>query len=351
VRIRHPEASNIYKYELGGVSLRRINTTHTLQDSNVTDPIDLDYYHIRIDTSSNGIDRSTGIGTPKLYFNSTKSTGGNAIRASQNIQYDIAHPIVQTFTPAQTEVTASIRTISGTSVDGLEPSFEDKGGEALRLNESNYFDSPRLVCSRVNENSFLDNIMEGNKSMQVTLNLSTTNRYLTPMVDLDRVGMILTSNKVNNPITSYDTDPRTATLEQDPNAFVYASKPIELEFPATSLKMILSAHLNVYNDIRAFFALLKDVNESPVYYPFPGSGNLTSSGKTVDLSRNTGGPDVPLVTTFNVGYESEDLEFLDYEFTANDLESFKFFSIKLIGSSTSQTYPPRFRDLRVLALA
>jgi hypothetical protein len=352
LQIRHPANSFVYKYELGGISLRRINTTHTLQD--VTDDTKentLDSYYIKIDTSSNGVDRSVGTSLPKLYLNSTKSTGGSIIEATQNIQYEIAQPIVQTFTPPQTTITASLRTISGTSIDGAEESFLDRGTQTIKLNEDNFFENPRIIASRVNERTFLNNIMQGNKSLQMTLNLSTTNQYLSPVIDLDRVGMILTSNRVNYPITDYVGDERVSQLETDPNAFVYASTPIELEVPATSIKIIVSAHLNIYSDLRAMFAILKDVNEKPIYYPFPGNGNISGDGRTLNISNNNGRPDLPLKLTSKLGFQSEELAFTDYEFTINNLESFKYFSIKLIGSSTSQTYPPRLRDLRIIALA
>jgi len=352
LQITHPANSFIYKYELAGVSLRRINTTHTLQDvTDSTKENTLDSYYIKINPSSNGVDRSTGISLPKLYSNSTKSTGGPIIEATQNIPYDIAQPIVQTFTPPQTTITALLRTISGTSIDGSEESFLDRGTQIIKLNEDNFFDNPRMIASRVNERLFLNNILGGNKSLQMSLNLSTTNQYLSPVIDLDRVGMILVSNRVNEPVTNYVADDRVSLIQTDPNAFVYASKPITLEVPATSIKIIVSAHLNIYNDLRAMFAIMKDENETPFYYPFPGNGNVSGDGRTINISNNDGRPDLPFKITSKLGFQSTELSFIDYEFTINNLESFKYFSIKLIGSSTSQTYPPRLRDLRIIALA
>ena len=84
--------------------MRRINTNHTLQDSTVTDDIELDYYHIKVDMSQDGktdslpngqVDRSDGTSFPKLYINESKSTGGNTINATQNIQFEIARPNIQ----------------------------------------------------------------------------------------------------------------------------------------------------------------------------------------------------------------------------------------------------------------
>ena len=77
--------------------------------------------------SENGVDRSVGTSFPKLYFNSTKSTGGNKIKSTENIQYEIITPIVENITPQGTNIEAQVRTISGTSVDGTEISYVDKG--------------------------------------------------------------------------------------------------------------------------------------------------------------------------------------------------------------------------------
>ena len=62
----HDKDAIVYKYELNGVSLRRINATHT-----IAEPIGLDHYHIAVDRSSNGVDRSadgTPSGMPQLNF-------------------------------------------------------------------------------------------------------------------------------------------------------------------------------------------------------------------------------------------------------------------------------------------
>ena len=58
----------VYKYELSGVSLRRINKTHT-----IAEPIGIDDYYIIVDRSANGVDRSvdgTPSGMPQLNFSS-----------------------------------------------------------------------------------------------------------------------------------------------------------------------------------------------------------------------------------------------------------------------------------------
>ncbi len=355
----YSQGTLVYKYELNGISLRRINTTHTLQDASVSDPIDLDYYTIKIDTSQDGktdalpqgqVDRSVGTDFPKLYANQTKSSGGSFINATQNIQYEIFRPNIQTLSINGTSISAKMRTVSGTSVDGNETSFEDRGFIDIDLNRNNYLESPRLVCSRINEEERLSDL-PGNKSLNVNLSLITTNEFISPIVDLDRVGMIFTTNRINSPIQNYITDNRVNSLDQDPSAFVYATNSIELEVPASSIKLLVSAYVNIFSDLRAFYAIQNDPSQDPVYYPFPGFSNLNNLGQMQNISLSDGTSDKNITKTDILGFSSDEIVFKDYEFTIDSLSPFRYFSIKLIGSSTNQAYPPRLKDLRVIALA
>ena len=60
-----------------------------MQDATVTEDIGLDHYTLRIDTSADGIDRSSSASFPALYANETKSTGGESATATQNIHYEV----------------------------------------------------------------------------------------------------------------------------------------------------------------------------------------------------------------------------------------------------------------------
>jgi hypothetical protein len=340
----------VYKYENSGISLRRINKEHQLQDANVDEAIDLDHYTIKIDNSSDGIDRSTSTSFPALYLNQTRSTGGSNITATQNIHYEIMKPIIQKMTLQKTSVTARARTVTATSVSGNEISFEDAGYQSINLDEDNYFDTPRLIASNVNSDNLLTNL-PGNKSFEIEMTLKSFDSRLSPVIDLDRIGAIFVSNRVNSIITDYSNDPRISSIKDDPSAFTYATKPIALEIPANNLRVILSAYVNNFADIRAFYALTDSPTEELIYYPFPGYENLLESGQVIDTNNNNGKSDSFVSPTDNKGFDSTELVFKDYEFTIENLPSFKYFSIKLVATSTNQCYPPRIRDFRSIAFA
>ena len=48
---------------------------------------------------------------------------------------------------------------------------------------------------------------------------------------------------------------------------------------------------------------------------------------------------------------SADGEYIDYQFSADNLAQFNGFRIKIVMSGTNEARAPRFRDFRVIALA
>ena len=348
----YPVGTPVYKYELNGISLRRINRTHDLGDATVSDPISYDSYNIKLDLSSNGTNRTTaGVSTngmPTLYQNSKKSAGGFNIKATQNMPYEIITPMVQNVTVPGTTISASLRSVTGKSISGNEIPFVDNGFETITLNKPNYLLTPRVICSKVNEDNKLTNL-PGNKSLNLSLTLSTTDTRLSPVIDTQRVNTILTSNRVNEVITNYATDKRSNSVTEDPSAFQYISKEINLENQATSIKIIVNANMNPFTDIRAFYAISPTDNFNPIFTPFPGYNNLNDRGEIINIEDSDGLPDsyVPVVEVANPDGEA----YQEYTFSIDDLPSFKAYRVKIVMTSTSQVYTPSMRDLRVIALA
>ena len=348
--LTHNTLDYVHKYELNGVSLRRINTTHNIANSTVTDPRGLDHFTVKVDMSTNGVDRSVGTSLPKLHFNQTKSTGGSQILSTENIPFEIVTPIVQNITPQGTNITGKIRTVTASSIDGSETPFQDQGFEDISLESDNYMSTPRMVASRINETTSLPNLPD-NKSFTLNLSLYGQDGGVSPMIDLDRIGMILTSNRINNPIDDWITDNRVNTLKNDPNAFVYASKPITLKSGATGIKIHLEGHINLTSDLRAFYAISEGPNDELVYQPFPGYTNMLPTGQIIDPAKNNGLPDKLTAKTDVIAYLPKEVVWNDYEYTIDNLPTFKYFSIKLIGTGTNQAQPPRVKNLRVIAIA
>jgi len=354
----YPVDTPVYKYELAGVSLARINKTHDLSDVTIANPITLDSYHIKLDMSekfgstgsSNNIDRSTGIGLPKLFLNTSKSTGGDNVKATKNIPFEIIKPSIHNVTVEGTSLSGQIRTVTTQSISGNEIPYVNAGFEDVVLNTNNFLDSPRAVFSKVNEDRKLDSI-EGNKSMQMRLFLGTTNTKLSPQIELNRCSVYMASNRVNSEITNYATDPRVNSLFNDPSACQYVSKEVTLENPASSIKILVDAHIPTDADIRAFYAINSDPGFEPIFEPFPGYLNLDINGQVINEENNDGRPDIFVANSIKKGYSAYDTDFIERTFTVDDLPNFRSYRIKIVMTSTSQELVPQMKNLRVLALA
>jgi hypothetical protein len=355
--ISHNISTQILKYELNGVSLLRINKIHRLENAIIGNPIGLDYYSIRIDQNEfvDGnlkITDRTPSSTlkPALYFSASKFAGGSEIRSSQNMQFEVLTPLIETFTPSQTNISAQVRTVSGTSISGNEVSFIDKGFSSISLGEYNYFESPRLICSIDNERELLSGL-SGNKSFNAVLTLSSNDSRLTPCVDLTRTSIVTTTNRVNKTTSDsdYPTDVRIRSLTTNQNAFLYVTKPIRLQNPASSLKLYITADINDYADIRAMYSIDNNENADPIFELFPGFNNLNNLVEVINLQLSDGRPDRFTEKSSILDFESNN--FSEYEFTVNNLPSFNYYRIKLILTSTNQSYVPKLKDIRAIALA
>ena len=344
----------VYKYEFNGISLRRINKVHNFAEVDfVNHPINLNSYFVKIDTSDTDFD-NIGIGSnrPDLYFKQTTQSGSTGIVLTNNIQFEAITPNISYIVPGKTNLECKIRTFTGTSVSGNEKSFIDEGFKSISLEESTYFDTPRLICSDINEQKFITE-SPGSKSFTMEFLMTTDDSRVSPVIDTIRVSSILTSNLINSPYgvnesSDYANDDTVRSLYDDKHAVIYISKPVGLKIPANSIKVLLSASRNDTNDIRVLYQLFRDdaPQASQNYELFPGSSNYQVDGqgikRVIDPSLNDGSAD-----TF--ARQTSDSSFRDYEYSVDDLPDFNAFAIKIVMAGDNQATPPLIRQLRAIA--
>ena len=312
----------------------------------VTKPKDLDFYHIKIDMNSDGTDRSGGT-LPDRFFSSTKRAGGSEVTATQNVQFETLTPNVETLLPNTTSIGGRVRTISATSIDGSEQSFVDQGFVDISLDDMNHFETPRMVASKVNEDKQLSDL-PGNKSMTFEFLLDSIDDNVSPAIDLDRVNAILTTNRINSPVSNFASDSRVNETGQDPCAATYISNLISLENPSTSLKVNFAAYRRNSSDIRVMYKILSEgESENSMekdFDLFPGFDNLDQFENIINKTNNNGKPDDNVSPSIGESFK-------DYDFTIEKLPPFTKFQIKIDMVGTNQAQPPYIKDLRAIALA
>ena len=309
LRTNHNANDLVYTYEFNEVSLRKINKDHNLD---VKERGFNDYY-IKLDDTNKS-------------FSSSKVGGGSNLKISQNIPFEVIDPRISVVNPTGTSVSARIKTTSGTSISGSEGSFEDKGFETVALNKLNVLDNPRIVASKVNEYNLLSN----EKSFTLELVMKTNNEDVSPLINLNDANIIVISNLVDKKVYNYETNSAVRIPGQDPNAAVYETKKIDLEFPSNSIYVQFDGHREEEGDIRVFYKLYRNDGSdgSQVYAPFNGDG---LSDKVVKPNTKAN-------------------SFSEYKFTAENVPQFTGFMIKVIMTSTNQAKAPRIRNFRSIAL-
>ena len=102
--------------------------------------------------------------------------------------------------------------------------------------------------------------------------------------------------------------------------------------------------------MRAFYTI-NNTNDEQVFIPFPGYSNLNNLGQIINANKSNGLPDKFVEKTTTLGFNSNNLEYREFEFTSDNIPAFTNFAIKIVMTSTNQAYVPRLKDLRVIALA
>ena len=311
LKSNHSATTAVFKYEFNGISLRKINKEHDIDPREKT----FDSYFVKVSTTSTD-----------PTFNTTKTGGGSAVHVSQNIPFEVIDPQITSITPTGTNISARIKTTSGTSLSGNEASFVDAGYENVALNKLNYLDSPRIIASEENESQILSN----QKSFALELTLTTNNLDVSPVIDLENPNAILISNLVDDKVDDFETASGPKIPGSDPNTAIYETKMINLEFVSNSLLVQFDGHREAEGDIRVFYKLVRSDGDDThaTYIPFNING---LPDKVVNPNKNSNA-------------------FSEYKFTAENTPQFNGFMIKVVMTSTSQAKPPRIKNFRSIAL-
>lgn len=181
----------VWHYDHGMYSGSRVTIKGVVSAINGIPAAELNGDHVisNVDANSYTITTTTA-GTSGGYG------GGSAVMATRNVTYDIINPSIQMQTFSDTKSSFSILTSSGKAIDGTQtPYVADTTYTPCLIKENNFFPSPRVIASEINEN----NLMGGNKSVTFSAQISTTNDAVSPVIDTARTSLVAISNKINQP--------------------------------------------------------------------------------------------------------------------------------------------------------
>jgi len=376
---------------INNVPASELNTTHDISD------VDLDSYVVTVTTAAN----ASGYG------------GGTAVRATRNMQYDVAQPMVQVQRFSETLIELGMKTTTGKSVDSATQTayVADSSFGGVLANESNYFSAPRMIASEINETFSLS----GNKSVTMNVTMSTTNDALSPILDTHRTSLVVINNKVNKPLetnmnvsglddnvilsnaTGVTISGSTITTSTQNAAFLTATVGKFLTIAGassgTSTRLItaIAADGSSITFSSAPAAVTGNVTltqrerfvdeiaplESSTYSKYvtkkvnlanasnflrvrfagniPAEASVEVYYKTAVVGSNSSFESVPYslmtVDAPIVNASNETDRFFDIAYSQNNMESFDALQLKLVLKSSNSSEIPRIKDLRVIACA
>ena len=226
--VAHSDDATIELYMINSVPLTEINKTHTAIAN-----IQMDSYTIALSTSATVTGASTDT-----------EIGGISVYASENYRYELSKTVLNTMEVEDTSIDAAIKGTSATSPSGVETSFtKQTTNTTIPLGENFEHDTSRLVASNINE----ANEMSSVKSLETTITLQTDNINVSPVIDLDRASTVLIANRLDNIDSSSDVYPTaeyvpSTETEGDNNSAIYITKSVQLENPATAIRVFFSAN-------------------------------------------------------------------------------------------------------------
>ena len=265
----------------------------------------------------------------------TGDIGGSAVTATRNIMFDVIKPIAGIMQPPGTEIGTVLRTTTGKTLEGGETEFalttvSDQA--AVELNEDYYMTAPRIVASAINET----NEMSGGKSLGLAISITTPtgSDNISPVIDTSRLSCHLIRNHLFSPASGTTVDFVADTAKSGGSSPAkYITRPIVLANDSTALDVRLSAYVPGTSEVEVYFRLsnaddARNMNEL-IWTPFNTDGS----------------PDKAIAPT------DDNVTFREFKYSADNLNKFTTFQLKLVLKGTISSYPPRVKDLRGIALA
>ena len=320
---------------LGGIPISKINTTH---GNGAFKSYDMDSYEVDITLGDH------------LGATDNVRGGGANVLATENMYYDVIHTLVPNVIYPKTSLGSELFKTSTNFPKGTNNSYSmANASQTLVLNDNNFMVTPGIVASQINETSE----MASAKSFKLELDMTTESDFVTPVIDLSSaanadenkrfgIGATTIMNRIDSVTESTSTagtsdDIATNTTfvpstdpEGDNNAAIYCTRLVQLENPATQLKVIFDGFKpagTASGEIKTYYKLLKVDNTLPT----------EELGWTEFATTN-----VP---------DADSSKFRSYEYDVENLEEFLGFAIKVVMKSKDTTQPCALRAFRGLALA
>lgn len=248
--------------------------------------------------------------------NATGSFGGANVSVSRNLLINTIQPIVQELLFEDTNVDWTFDAVTGMSTDGDEVPFLPVTNIAVTPNTNNALANPLTVLSSVDATDKLSR----ETSSRLTASMVTFSENVSPAIDINRIGVIGISNRINSPAVLNETTPTGGNASAR-----YINNIVGLKAAANSIK--------VYADVNK-----------------PQGSNVVIMYRTGNSEGEVESKDWTLMPEIVTSLATDRSTFNEFEYGIDNIASFTFYQFKIVLLSKSACKIPQVRRLRGIAL-
>lgn len=308
-----------------------------------------------IDTANQKIhiENSTGGFSSSDVITGSVSGATATISSVDNLILNTLVPKIPQITYANTSATWAVRSTSTSGVISSAYRSVD-----LQI-ENNLLDGEKKVYSRSNE-SALTPVDGSRKTLTLKGTISSTDNFLSPVIDTTRMNSIVIQNVINN---NNDEE-----WKEQGNALVrYITRPVELADgqDAEDLKVFLTAYKPAGTDIKVYARIHNPSDaesiDSKDFTPLTQITDLTLISDSVDtsdfkefefgFSANTNGQNFLASANSHARLNTSNNEVVTYRAGDGSIHAtYKTFALKIVMTSSGSNIVPLVRDMRAIAL-
>ena len=314
------------------VVVGQINGTHSISD------VERDSYVIGATT---GITAANS-GLPVAYDGLI--AGGATVTATENMTIDALVPYNETLQLPETSITCSAGVFSSRSQDNsTQGIYTGSANIPLSINKTNYFESPIVIASGIEHTTGTGGLgseanitTQAGKTIGITCKFSTSNTFLSPVIDANRSSIFCISNRTNdatnnaggsayNKTTHGRTYVADTAARHNSNLNNYITKEITLANEATQIDAYAEVHRPSGSSI-------------DLYY------KVQSSGDDTDFN------DLPWIALApKEAIAVKDIGVTHVEFTKTPADSFSSFAFKIVLTTNNSAKVPMVKNFRSIA--
>jgi len=279
--------------------------------------------------------------------------GSNNVQIDQNIPMNVAIPNIETIVLPNSTLTLTAEFTNGASLVTANASTNAQYGlsssQIISPIEPISFNTPKVIASRrieEDENTLLGaGSVDPRGSIRIKAEFSTTDNFITPVIDMQQASVTALSNLIDNQVDSDEAGLDLDVTVNVPINYVdetaaaggsalskHLTRPINIAEPAVGLKVLLAANRPANSTVELYYRTLN-----------------AGSDDDIQTKNFTLAPVESLPQT-----DENANRFRQYEYTigglGGTLDPFTTFQLKIVMKSQNSSKIPRIRDLRAIAL-